>query len=94
MTYANCGIIASNRRFYVFKRLCAYACPVDMESRAMEPIPATVRNGTHIDAMRLAKDERIYDLAEEYEETLSPEGLVAFIGEMFGSLGGLFTFRR
>ncbi len=44
--------------------------------------------------MRRARDERVYDLAEEYEETLSPQGLVAFIGEMFGSLGDLLTFRR
>jgi|GEM_PF-5267873 len=60
----------------------------------MKPIPAIVRNGSNADAMRRARDERVYDLAEEYEETLSPQGLVAFIGEMFGSLGDLLTFRR
>ena len=43
---------------------------------------------------RLAKDERIYAAAFDYEETLSPDKLFAFIAELFGSVGAFLTLRH
>lgn len=40
------------------------------------------------------REERLYDAADVFDETLSPNGLIAFVGELFGSLGSLFVLRR
>jgi hypothetical protein len=39
-------------------------------------------------------DERLYEAALDYEETLSADKLFDFVAELVGSLGSFLTLRR
>lgn len=58
----------------------------DIEDTTMPPASAGARSRAY--------DERLYDAADMFDETLSPNGLIAFVGALFGSLGSMLLLRR
>lgn len=60
---------------------------ISSQSTAIDPLR---EGGT----ARQSREERIYAAACDYEETLSPQKLWDFIGELMGSVGGFLTLRH
>jgi hypothetical protein len=69
------------------KRLLGTAMTTYSQSTPIDPLR---EGGT----ARKSREERIYAAAYDYEETLSPQRLWDFIGELMGSVGGFLTLRH